>query len=96
MIPLAARAVIAAHLTDELDVPPHLATVFVASLADRLAIDGWHMTDDLGRVRDAGIHLHHEHHRARPVAPRAREIPRARRSLPWLPRRARTNEERTS
>jgi hypothetical protein len=95
MIPLAARAVIAAHLTDELDVPPHLATVFVASLADRLAIDGWHMTDDLGRVRDAGIHLHHEHHRARPVAPRARETPRARRSLPWLPRRARTNEERT-
>ncbi|MEU4067415.1 hypothetical protein AB0F25_34310 [Streptomyces wedmorensis] len=91
MIPLAARAVIAAQLTDELDVPPHLATVFVASLADRLAVEGWHMTDGLGRVRDAGIHLHHEHHRARPVAPRARETPRARRSLPWLLRRAGSN-----
>lgn len=63
MIPAAARAVIAAHLTDELDVNPHLATFVVASLADRLATDGWHITDTSP---------------ARPVAPRARE-PRTRR-----------------
>ncbi|MFD9564589.1 hypothetical protein, partial [Streptomyces sp. NPDC059994] len=61
MIPAAARAVIAAHLTDELDVQPHLATAVVAALADRLATDGWHVTDS---------------YPARPVAPRAREIPR--------------------
>ncbi len=78
MIPPAARAVIAAHLTDELDVHPHLATVVVASLADRLAIEGWHMTTS---------------YPARPVAPRAREAPRARRSLARLLRRARTNGE---
>ncbi|MFJ6013000.1 hypothetical protein [Streptomyces sp. NPDC092952] len=75
MIPLAARAVIAAHLTDELDVQPHLATAVVASLADRLAAEGWHVTDDP----------------ARPVAPRAREAPRARRSLDRLLGRARTD-----
>ncbi|MDH2387610.1 hypothetical protein QCN29_02165 [Streptomyces sp. HNM0663] len=68
---------IAAHLTDELDVHPHLATV-VASLADRLAIEGWHVTTS---------------YPARPVAPRAREAPRARRSLARLLRRARTNGE---
>ncbi|NUK07257.1 hypothetical protein HRW18_04350 [Streptomyces lunaelactis] len=80
MIPAAARAVITAHLTDELGLPPHRATVVVAALADRLAIDGWHMTDTFP---------------ARPVAPRARETPRARRSLARLLGRARTNEERT-
>ncbi|MFD9859738.1 hypothetical protein [Streptomyces alboflavus] len=69
---------IAAHLTDELDVHPHLATVVVASLADRLAIEGWHMTTS---------------YPARPVAPRAREAPRDRRSLARLLRRARTNGE---
>ncbi|MGR4881267.1 hypothetical protein ACIPUC_17935 [Streptomyces sp. LARHCF249] len=95
MIPLAARAAIAAHLTDELDVPPHRATVFVASLADRLAIDGWHITAEFGRSLDAGGHLHHEHHRARPVAPRARETRGARRALDRLLRRARTNGETT-
>ncbi|MFC8495008.1 hypothetical protein ACFUJU_30275, partial [Streptomyces sp. NPDC057235] len=76
MIPPAARAVIAAHLTDEIGVHPHLATLLVASLADRLAVEGWHVTDDLGRARDAGVHRHHEHDGARPVAPRAREAPR--------------------
>ncbi|WP_149184499.1 hypothetical protein [Streptomyces sp. TRM49041] len=80
MIPAAARAVIAAHLTDELDVHPHRATVAVAALADRLAIDGWHMTDT---------------YPARPVAPRARETRGARRALDRLLRRARTNGETT-
>ncbi|GGY28089.1 hypothetical protein [Streptomyces xanthochromogenes] len=80
MIPAAARAVIAAHLTDELDVQPHLATAVVAALADRLATDGWHVTDS---------------YPARPVAPRAREIPRARRSLARLLGRARTTERNT-
>ncbi|MFI9063077.1 hypothetical protein ACIGQE_14520 [Streptomyces sp. NPDC053429] len=80
MIPAAARAVIAAHLTDELDVQPHLATAVVAALADRLALDGWHLTDV---------------YPARPVAPRARETRGARRALDRLVRRTRTNEERT-
>ncbi|MFJ7902393.1 hypothetical protein ACIQ6V_18185 [Streptomyces sp. NPDC096198] len=76
MIPPAARAVITAHLTDELDVHPHLATVVVASLTDRLAAEGWHMTASCP---------------ARPVAPRAREAPRARRSLVRLLRRTQRN-----
>ncbi|WP_424861380.1 hypothetical protein [Streptomyces sp. MMS24-I29] len=79
MIPLAARAVIAAHLTDELDMQPHLATTVVASLADRLAVEGWHVTDAPSR----------------PVAPRAREARCARRALTRLLRRARTNGETT-
>ncbi|MBT2466581.1 hypothetical protein J7E97_01550 [Streptomyces sp. ISL-66] len=74
MIPAAARAVIAAHLTDELDVHPHRATAVVAALADRLAIDGWHINDEPP---------------ARPVAPRARETRGARRALDRLLRRAR-------
>lgn len=79
MTPPAARAVIAAHLTDELGVPPHLATHTTASLADRLAADGWHITTTPP---------------ARPVAPRARETRRARRSLDHLlPRRTRKNGE---
>ncbi|MGW1762774.1 hypothetical protein ACWCQL_01555 [Streptomyces sp. NPDC002073] len=80
MIPAAARAVIAAHLTDELAVHPHHATAVVAALADRLAIDGWHMTDA---------------YPARPVAPRAREARCARRALDKLLRRGRPNEART-
>ncbi|MFD4913729.1 hypothetical protein ACFWNR_10955, partial [Streptomyces virginiae] len=76
MIPAAARAVIAAHLTDELDVRPHLATVVVAALADRLAIEGWHMTDSYaGGVHGVGVHRSAADEGARPVAPRAREIP---------------------
>ncbi|MER5413896.1 hypothetical protein [Streptomyces virginiae] len=95
MIPAAARAVIAAHLTDELDVQPHLATAVVAALADRLAIEGWHMTDQFPVLR--GPHEVHQQDLkgARPVAPRAREIPRARRSLDRLLGRARTNEGNT-
>ncbi|MDV9190478.1 hypothetical protein R6L23_20035 [Streptomyces sp. SR27] len=80
MIPAAARAVIAAHLTDELDVHPHLASLVVASLADRLALDGWHMTDS---------------YPARPVAPRARETRGARRALDRLLCRARPDSETT-
>ncbi|MFE5558672.1 hypothetical protein [Streptomyces sp. NPDC056544] len=80
MIPAAARAVIAAHLTDELDVHPHRATSVVAALADRLAVDGWHMTDV---------------YPARPVAPRARETRGARRALDRLLHRARPNGETT-
>ncbi|MEV0410297.1 hypothetical protein AB0I68_05645 [Streptomyces sp. NPDC050448] len=80
MTPPAARASIAAHLTDTLDVHPHLATLTAASLLDRLAIDGWEINSN---------------HHARPVAPRARE-PRARRSLVRLFRRARTDGERTA
>ncbi|MFD9789646.1 hypothetical protein ACFWXK_01720 [Streptomyces sp. NPDC059070] len=73
MIPAAARAVIAAHLTDELDVHPHLATLTVAALADRLAADGWHITDAC---------------LARPVAPRARETRARRLTSGLLARRA--------
>ncbi|MFF4738799.1 hypothetical protein ACFY2W_23380 [Streptomyces sp. NPDC001262] len=77
MIPPAARAVIAAHLTDELNVHPHLATLTTAALADRLAADGWHITSTLP---------------ARPVAPRAREAgPVGRLVRCLLPRRARSN-----
>ncbi|MGW6853065.1 hypothetical protein ACWGCK_30560, partial [Streptomyces virginiae] len=68
MIPAAARAVIAAHLTDELDVRPHLATVVVAALADRLAIEGWHMTDSYaGGVHGVGVHRSAADEGARPV-----------------------------
>ncbi|GGP35330.1 hypothetical protein ACIQWR_32400 [Streptomyces sp. NPDC098789] len=80
MTPPAARASIAAHLTDTLDVHPHLATLTAASLLDRLAIDGWEINSN---------------HYARPVAPRARE-PRARRSLSRWFRRARTDGDRTT
>ncbi|PSJ29810.1 hypothetical protein B7P34_04680 [Streptosporangium nondiastaticum] len=78
MIPPAARAAIAAHLTDDLDVHPHLATLVVASLADRLAAEGWHITDTPP---------------ARPVAPRAREEGRTHRGLArrLFPRRTWTN-----
>ncbi|MFM9368160.1 hypothetical protein [Streptomyces sp. Da 82-17] len=69
--PAAVRATIAAHLTDALDVSPHLATLTAAELADRLAIEGWEITSTA---------------RARPVAPRARE-PRARRLAARLLRR---------
>ncbi|MFD7236441.1 hypothetical protein ACFWAT_14185 [Streptomyces syringium] len=79
MIPPAARAVIAAHLTDELGVLPHLATRTTAALADRLAAEGWHITTTPP---------------ARPVAPRARETRRARRLVVrLLPRRTRKNGE---
>ncbi|MEU2179699.1 hypothetical protein [Streptomyces thermolilacinus] len=64
MTPNAARATIAAHLTDALDVHPHLATLTASELLDRLARDGWQITV----TRDA-----------RPVAPRARETSRAQR-----------------
>ncbi|EPH40350.1 hypothetical protein ABT390_13605 [Streptomyces aurantiacus] len=76
MTPAAARATIAAHLTDELDVPPHLATLTAASLADRLAIEGWEITSTT---------------QPRPVAPRARETSRARRLAAHLTRRARAD-----
>ncbi|MEU5424011.1 hypothetical protein AB0H73_00145 [Streptomyces olivoreticuli] len=77
MIPYAARAVIAAHLTDELDLHPHLATLTTAALADRLAADGWHITSTPP---------------ARPVTPRARETGRSHRGLARrLLRRTRTN-----
>ncbi|MGW3322486.1 hypothetical protein [Streptomyces virginiae] len=96
MIPAAARAVIAAHLTDELDVQPHLATAVVAALADRLAIEGWHMTDHYpGGVHGVGVHRGAADDPARPVAPRARETPRARRSLARLLGRTPTNEGNT-
>ncbi|MEU5302239.1 hypothetical protein ACH4YO_23780 [Streptomyces noursei] len=76
MTPAAARATIAAHLTDALDVSPHLATLTAADLADRLAVEGWEITSP---------------RHARPVAPRARES-RARRLVArLLPRAARTN-----
>ncbi|GAA1176128.1 hypothetical protein [Streptomyces rhizosphaericus] len=64
MTPNAARAVIAAHLTDALDVPPHRATLTASELLDRLALEGWEITTAPA---------------ARPVAPRARETSRARR-----------------
>ncbi|MEU2393990.1 hypothetical protein [Streptomyces sp. NPDC007369] len=79
MNPPAARATIAAHLTDALDVHPHLATLTAAELLDRLAIDGW----EIHCARDA-----------RPVAPRARET-RARRLVARLTRRARTDGDPT-
>lgn len=73
MTPPAARAVIAAHLTDALDVQPHLATLTAAELLDRLAIEGWEINTTPA---------------ARPVAPRAREASRARRLVSrLLPRR---------
>ncbi|MEL3944481.1 hypothetical protein [Streptomyces sp. LNU-CPARS28] len=70
MTPAAARASIAAHLTDELDVHPHLAALTAASLADRLAADGW-------EINTTTRH-------ARPVAPRARETRDARRLVARL------------
>jgi hypothetical protein len=78
MIPPGARASIAAHLTDELGLPPHAATLTAAALADRLARDGWHISTTVP---------------ARPVAPRAREAGPMRRLAAWLTRRARTNGE---
>ncbi|MEV0115560.1 hypothetical protein AB0H77_20330 [Streptomyces sp. NPDC050844] len=80
MTPAAARASIAAHLTDELDVHPHLAALTAQSLADRLAADGWEITTT---------------RHARPVAPRARETRGARRLLARLTRRARTKGDAT-
>ncbi|MET7616980.1 hypothetical protein [Streptomyces sp. NPDC005408] len=81
MTPPAARASIAAHLTDALDVHPHLATLTAASLLDRLAIDGWEINSTRA---------------ARPVAPRAREARRARRLFArLLPLRARTTGDPT-
>ncbi|WP_435601738.1 hypothetical protein [Streptomyces sp. YPW6] len=80
MTPAAARATIAAHLTDALDMHPHLATLTAAELLDRLAIDGWEITT--ART-------------ARPVAPRARETSRARRLVARLTRRARTDRKAT-
>lgn len=86
MTPAAARAVIAAHLTDALAVHPHLATLTAAELLDRLAIEGW----EINTTRHA-----------RPVAPRARETWRARRLvarlLAWrvLDVRQLPDEERT-
>lgn len=83
MIPNAARAVIAAHLTDALDLHPHLATFTTSELADRLAADGWHITSTPP---------------ARPVAPRAREEGRTHRGLArrLLPRRTRTKRDPVS
>ncbi|QKW51698.1 hypothetical protein [Streptomyces buecherae] len=72
MTPTAARAVVAAHLTDTLGVHPHLATFTAAELLDRLAIEGWEITTT---------------RHARPVAPRARETRGARRLLARLTRR---------
>ncbi|MEV5567580.1 hypothetical protein AB0L54_32700 [Streptomyces sp. NPDC052196] len=71
MTPDAARATIAAHLTDALDVHPHLATLTAAELLDRLAIEGWEISST---------------RHARPVAPRARETPRTRRLVARLAR----------
>ncbi|MEU3710509.1 hypothetical protein [Streptomyces catenulae] len=76
MTPAAARAVIAAHLTDALDVHPHLATLTAAGLLDRLAIEGW----EINTTRHA-----------RPVAPRARGNRGTRRSLSRLLRRTRAD-----
>ncbi|MDT3395575.1 hypothetical protein RKE29_02735 [Streptomyces sp. B1866] len=77
MIPPAARAALAAHLTDTLGLPPHLAARTAATLADHLTADGWHLTLTPP---------------ARPVAPRAREARSARRLAARLltrrPRRA--------
>ncbi|TGB14405.1 hypothetical protein [Streptomyces sp. MZ04] len=69
MTPPAARAVIAAHLTDALDVQPHRATLTASELLDRLAIEGW----EINSAQDS-----------RPVAPRARETSRARRLVARL------------
>ncbi|GHE10983.1 hypothetical protein [Streptomyces alanosinicus] len=69
MTPAVARAVIAAHLTDALDVHPHVATLTAAELLDRLAIEGW----EINTTRHA-----------RAVAPRARETRGARRLVARL------------
>ncbi len=79
MTPAAARAFIAAHLTDELDVHPHLAALTAQNLTDRLASDGWEITTT---------------RHARPVAPRARE-PRTRRLVARLTSRDRTKGDPT-
>lgn len=71
MTPAAARASLAATLTDELDVHPHLAALTAQSLTDRLTADGW----EINSTRHA-----------RPVAPRARETSRARRLVARLAR----------
>ncbi|MEU5330899.1 hypothetical protein [Streptomyces parvus] len=78
MTPNAARASIAAHLTDELDLHPHLAALVAQTMSDRLTADGW----EINSTRHA-----------RPVAPRARE-PRARRLLARLSRTTRTEPTR--
>ncbi|MCT9090604.1 hypothetical protein N4G70_17325 [Streptomyces sp. ASQP_92] len=75
MTPAAARASIAATLTDELGVHPHLAALTAQSLTDRLAVDGWEINTS---------------RHARPVAPRARETRAARRLLARLTRNTRT------
>ncbi|MCL7380895.1 hypothetical protein [Streptomyces sp. 35G-GA-8] len=72
----AARAAIAARLTDALDVHPHLATLAAAELLDRLAIEGW----EINATRHARL-----------VAPRARETRDARRLVAHLTRRTRKN-----
>ncbi|MFJ8334595.1 hypothetical protein [Streptomyces sp. NPDC094437] len=64
MTPNAARAALAAHLTDTLELPPHRATVTASELLDRLTAEGWEINTTPA---------------ARPVAPRARETSRARR-----------------
>ncbi|MEV6810240.1 hypothetical protein [Streptomyces sp. NPDC051132] len=80
MTPAAARAFIAAHLTDELDLHPHLAALTAQSLSDRLTAEGWEITTT---------------RHARSDAPRARETSRARRLVARLNRRARTKGETT-
>jgi hypothetical protein len=69
MTPPAARAALAAHLTDTLELPPHRATFTAAELLNRLAVEGW-------EINTASA--------ARPVAPRARETSRARRLVARL------------
>ncbi|GGZ96539.1 hypothetical protein GCM10010329_17190 [Streptomyces spiroverticillatus] len=87
MMPPAARAAIAAHLTDALDVHPTLAA---DDIARRLTAEGWEINSV--RLRDAGQDRRHAHVPARPVAPRARG-PRARR-LPALRRALRVFDVR--
>ncbi len=74
MTPPAARAVIAAHLTDALDLAPHLATLAADDIANRLTTEGWQLTSTWA---------------ARPVEPRARETSRARRLAARLRARTR-------
>jgi hypothetical protein len=77
MTPNAARAALAAHLTDTLELPPHRAAFTASELLDRLTVEGWEITTAPA---------------ARPVAPRARETSRARRLVArLLPHRARLN-----